>query len=144
PSLLFVGLAWTPTTLTTTKLVALALVAFAALGVGRGAIADARVRSSTLARSAGRAVELWGTLADDPQEGKLGWHATLAVDAWQPGRPPSSPIRGTVWLQGHGRTPREAQGDRLFVTGLLRSPRGDFLRFLRQRGIAASCTIGEF
>src|SRR5205823_11594427 len=77
-------------------------------------------------------------------EGKLGWHATLGVVAWQPGRPPSSATRGTVWLQGHGRLPRAAQGDRVYVTGLLRSPRGDFTRFLRQRGIAATCAIGEF
>lgn len=129
--------------LTTPGLLAVTLVGFGVIGAGRGAIAEARVAGSPLARGAGREVELWGTLADDPRRGKLGWHATLGVTAWQPGRAPPSSVRGTVWLQGLGPTPAAVQGDRLSVTGLLSAPRGDFSRFLRQRGIAVSCVVGE-
>ena len=123
---------------------AVVAVAFALLGGGWGMLRASRVASSPVARLAGRSVEAVGELGTDPQQGTLGWTASVRIARvlpGMPGWPAAIAVHDTVWAEGRGPPPRLDVGDRIAVSGLLRAPKGSFGDYLRHRGYAAELSV---
>jgi competence protein ComEC len=120
-------------------------LAFGLLGVGWAGLHEARVSGSPFGRAAGEVVRVEGTLSSDPQEQTFGWSATLRVGLLFGSPAVPLNVAGTVirlhetlWLEGHGRTPRLSAGDPVAVTGSVAIPRGEFGAYLRHRGYSAA------
>lgn len=124
--------------------ISVAAAAFALLGGGWATLRAAHVASSPIARLAGRSVEAVGDVATDPQQGSIGWTASMTISRVMPGLrgwPSAITVHDTVWAEGRGPPPRLWVGDRVDVSGLLQSPDGSFGDYLRHRGYAGELSV---
>jgi competence protein ComEC len=123
-----------------------AVAAFAVMGAGWFGLHGAHLAASPLVRLNGRSVEVWGTLASDPEPGTLGWTASVQVGVIFPsttGWPASIAVHDSVWAEGRGRPPPLRAGDRVALGGLLDQPPGSFGEYLRRRGYAGAFSVSQ-
>lgn len=119
------------------------MVGLVVLGVGWGGLAAARRDGSFLARRAPSAVELVGTLREDPQLGAVGWHAYVDVTEVTLESERVS-LRETVWVGGEGEPPAAVRGDLVAVGGRVERPDDpDFSRALSDRGVAVAARADQ-
>ncbi|MBI3649140.1 MAG: DNA internalization-related competence protein ComEC/Rec2 [Actinobacteria bacterium] len=109
-----------------------------------GAVQEARLDGSLLARLPPAHVSALGALRTDPSAGAFGWSAVVDVSsigsdagAWT--------LRGSVWASGHGPAPPAVRGDRIALSGVLLVPDDPgFAEALRRKGIVAELQISRF
>ena len=111
-------------------------------GVGWGGFAEARRQGAYLASVTG-AVEVVGTLREDPSPGPYGWHTYLDVVQAGPASGSLSggrvALRETVWLDADGDPPAATRGDLVRAIGVIQIPDDPgFAQALRHRGVAVS------
>jgi competence protein ComEC len=119
------------------------LVGLVTLGVGWGGLAAVRRDGSYLARHAPVAVELIGTLREDPRPGAVGWHAYLDVtEATIDGH--RVRLRETVWLGGDDTPPPAVRGDQVRVNGGLEHPDDPgFAESLAHHGVSVAVRAND-
>jgi competence protein ComEC len=129
---------------------ALVVACFLFLGAGWGGLRQAGVRGSPLLGLTDRHVEISGAMTSEPRAGSFGWTASMEADLVFTGRfgqgrgDPGKrawDVRDVVWLQGDEAPPVLGRGDRVMVSGTLRSPEGPFGEYLRRRGYAAVVAV---
>ncbi len=119
----------------TTAALAAFLLAVAALAIGWGGAARARVTGSLLYQLAPRIVTAEGRLRTDPARSDHGWSAIVDARRLAWGSRVVS-LRASIWVSGD-EVPEAVRGDRLRVTGLAEVPDDPgFRSFLEGRGIA--------
>ena len=119
-----------------------ALVGTLLLAVGWGSVHEHRVRDALVARISG-SVTVEGSLRVDPSTEHDRWSAVLDVRSvrWDEG---AASVRETVWLSGRDEAPRAVRGDRVRVSGFVRSVDDEgFATFLLRRGIAAELEVDQ-
>jgi ComEC/Rec2-related protein len=125
----------------------LALAGFAALGGGWFSFREARTRASPLVAAAGRGVHIDGSLASDPEAHGPGWSASLHASSLQPRTGDLAvewKVHDLLWIEGRGRPPPSARGDRVALDGIPALPEGDFGGYLRHRGYTATVDVDRF
>ncbi|MEP7060025.1 MAG: DNA internalization-related competence protein ComEC/Rec2 [Actinomycetota bacterium] len=122
----------------------LAVLGISCLGAAWGALGQARLEGSVIARLGEIRITALGTLREDPASGAFGWHGVVDLSrvSWPAG---AAALRETVWVNGNGPPPRVVRGDAVRVEGVLQRP-GDpeFAEVLRHRGIIAELNLDTF
>jgi competence protein ComEC len=123
--------------------VSFAMVAVFALGITWGAVHDARLDSSLLARLAPERIVATGTLRSDPSGTPIGWSAIVDLSRVQAGTATWS-VRESVWVSGNGAPLKAVRGDRLELSGVVLVPDDpEFADALRRKGIVAELEASE-
>jgi competence protein ComEC len=121
----------------------LLILAVLLAGIGWGAFHRHRTQGALLASIAPARVEVEGTLREDPRPRTRGWSVVLdaRVVRWD-GR--ASTLRETVWVSGYDAPPPMVRGDRVLVTGAVRTAEaGGFAESLLRRGIVAEVSASD-
>ncbi|MGZ8566227.1 MAG: ComEC/Rec2 family competence protein, partial [Actinomycetota bacterium] len=119
----------------------LVMVGVLLCGVGWNGVAEHRRDTSYLAQLAPGAVELTGTLREDPLESAFGWRVLLDV-ARVVLDDRATAMRETVWVSGDGTLPAAVRGDLVRVRGTLQLPEDpSFSDALHRRGIAVALRV---
>ncbi|HEV8563420.1 MAG TPA: DNA internalization-related competence protein ComEC/Rec2 [Actinomycetota bacterium] len=123
--------------------VSCALVGVFALGITWGAVHDARLGGSLLARLAPERIAAAGTLRTDPSSSPLGWFAVVDLSRVKAGTSVWS-VRESAWVSGDDAPPTAVRGDRLSLSGVVLVPDDPgFADALRRKGIVAELRASE-
>jgi competence protein ComEC len=122
---------------------ALALAGLVLVGIGRGALAQARLETSPLARLATARVEVEAVVRDDPRPTAVGWWALVTATGVR-GQAGAFALRERLWISGDDAVPAVHRGDLVRIEGRLDVPTDEgFRAALAARGVAATLRVGE-